>query len=397
MASTLPPDHYCVPRRNPDRHSFLVLFLTLPLVLYSPLAEALLPPRGISASANQAPPSPVSSLTGPSLHYEFNGLLIPEDAFPLSLVFVGDPVDALTLQEMEETIQASIETWNQVPCSYARLQWAGFRQPDSLLSGEVSISFQTGTGDFADQIAWTIIPPTLTPDGLAIVLNSPRFRWDTSAHPFQSFDSADWPIIDLEAVLTHEIGHVLGLAHTTEHNAATMAARYLRDGSQRTLSADDKLGLCDRYPTSGRECAQDQDCPDGPCLSIDADRALCDIYLGAPGEYCGYELQHCPGLCYILEEPIGLGYCSTTCHPDQDDQDCPEYFSCAAPGLDQSPICLLDPPHPGSAPPSGCHTTGDGAFLLRDSSLLLFWLLLLPLFFLLRLYRSITPTAGLET
>ena len=64
---------------------------------------------------------------------------------------------------------------------------------------------------------------------------------------------------DLEAVVTHEIGHFLGLAHS-EVNAATMRAIGYQLGTTglRTLADDDIQGICEIYPPGekiGSDCA----------------------------------------------------------------------------------------------------------------------------------------------
>jgi hypothetical protein len=89
---------------------------------------------------------------------------------------------------------------------------------------------------------------------------------------------------DLQAVLTHEVGHFLGLDHSTAENA-TMAANYdLANLGVRTLSRDDQAGICSIYsplmdtepscpgdtgPRHGfsRECGTDARA-DASCLSL---------------------------------------------------------------------------------------------------------------------------------
>lgn len=69
----------------------------------------------------------------------------------------------------------------------------------------------------------------------------------------------DEVIIDLDSVLTHEIGHFLGLDHNNENLEATMSPVY-HDGetSGRSLSDDDIAGICEVYPmgreTTSNEC-----------------------------------------------------------------------------------------------------------------------------------------------
>jgi len=62
---------------------------------------------------------------------------------------------------------------------------------------------------------------------------------------------------DLNAVLTHELGHFLGLSHTIDQNA-TMFSNYQPGMS--TLEADDEAAICDAFPP-GRQADTDSDTP----------------------------------------------------------------------------------------------------------------------------------------
>jgi hypothetical protein len=62
---------------------------------------------------------------------------------------------------------------------------------------------------------------------------------------------------DLQSVLTHEVGHFLGLDHTLVPNATMLADYELSDLGTRTLSSDDAAGICAIYaPIAG-----DVSCP----------------------------------------------------------------------------------------------------------------------------------------
>lgn len=62
---------------------------------------------------------------------------------------------------------------------------------------------------------------------------------------------------DLQSIITHEVGHFLGLAHS-DTDGATMRAQYARgDISIRTLSADDEQGICAIYPSNDTRVTDD--------------------------------------------------------------------------------------------------------------------------------------------
>ncbi len=75
------------------------------------------------------------------------------------------------------------------------------------------------------------------------------FDADIEINSFQNeFSTSDDAISnDLQAVLTHEVGHFLGLDHSEEENA-TMRWNYdLANLGARTLSDDDRAGICSIY------------------------------------------------------------------------------------------------------------------------------------------------------
>lgn len=64
-------------------------------------------------------------------------------------------------------------------------------------------------------------------------------------------DENDITTVDLESVLTHEIGHFFGLGHS-QFGFATMHASAPRgETDKRTVSSDDIQGLCAVYPVGG--------------------------------------------------------------------------------------------------------------------------------------------------
>jgi len=68
-------------------------------------------------------------------------------------------------------------------------------------------------------------------------------------------------LVDLENVVTHEMGHFLGLAHSTDREATMFASSVAGEVIKRDLSPDDVEGICTVYP-AGR--------PEGECSFVPA-------------------------------------------------------------------------------------------------------------------------------
>ena len=106
--------------------------------------------------------------------------------------------------------------------------------------------------DAANSIGYT----TLTVDlgtgeilGAAIEINS-------ASHKISTSSPAPADAYDLASILTHEVGHFLGLAHS-EDKSAVMYAFYKPNST--ALAPDDVAGICKIYPTSGLRSTQGGD------------------------------------------------------------------------------------------------------------------------------------------
>jgi hypothetical protein len=288
----------------------------------------------VFAHLSLEPPGPAlpASLAVHALNLETWPPIHDEAVFPIKVAFVGTSTPSVALADAIEATRRAIETWNAVACTTARMEFVGHQASlESLESPDVvPIFFASSVPGFVP--TERTIAELRWPDNLwnnySVRLNDLGVRWDTRPHPFQRLlAGADEPtIVDLQAVLTHELGHLLGLDHITRNRAASMYGEYLRDGGQRTLSAVDKLALCAMHPAEGPdECTGDRDCAPGARCISHALGVVCDKELGEPGDYCGWDLLYCPEVCHIDSPATATGYCSAACSSHAD---CPEDFHC---------------------------------------------------------------------
>jgi hypothetical protein len=120
-------------------------------------------------------------------------------------------------------------------------------------------------------------PPELGLGLLAVT----RIVWDTDSCEIVDgdvvFNGAEYAWVqgvpqangekDFEAVMTHELGHLLGLDHT-EVAGSTMKYPYEDDLAWRTLGCDDTAGVCDLYTRGDASCTDSAYCPCGyPCVN----------------------------------------------------------------------------------------------------------------------------------
>jgi len=83
---------------------------------------------------------------------------------------------------------------------------------------------------------------------------------NTAANDFRLTDDDDPKKVDLQAVVTHEVGHYIGLAHSLDPDSI-MVARYCQSSDRclsspdvaRGLSADDRQAVCVLYRPSATE------------------------------------------------------------------------------------------------------------------------------------------------
>ncbi len=177
------------------------------------------------------------------------------------------PSTQLTDAEVRSAIGGAFAEWDAPACSTVDAQQGAAIAADPFDDGTPELVI----GFYED--AW---PAALGTGLLALT----RIEFDPINCVIRggdvAVDGADWtwingspsgpPEADLQAVMTHEVGHLLGLSHTNV-GASVMSFPYPHDLTWRTLGCDDTGGVCALYPSGDASCTDSSYCPCGnPCV-----------------------------------------------------------------------------------------------------------------------------------
>lgn len=159
-----------------------------------------------------------------------------------------------------EAIRAALAAWTAVPCSDLVLADGGSDNSRAIARDGVNrITFletnwpggANGAGAFTTRHRNT----GPTPDEWVesdIRLNGEFFQWSTDGHQER---------LDIQSIVTHELGHSIGLQHTAKPEATMYFSVSPGTTAGRTLDADDVNGLCFVHPRGMFACTDDEQCP----------------------------------------------------------------------------------------------------------------------------------------
>lgn len=317
--------------------------------------------------------------------WEHNGLEWDRDRFPLPIHLQPAPPDDTDLETIAEIVQSAFTSWNEVPCSYAELEYVGIEDLPIAVDDDQVLGWANDpeTWLYGTATAGATIIDVTGDNGprVDIWFNDISFRWIVGANTFVTpgleWDEEDPLEVDPESVVLHEVGHLLGLSHPNPNvegsqpdGLATMVFALLPNAQQATLAADDKLGLCARYPITGEsECIADSDCPDSSyfCETFDTEFvdevALCEESRGQIGDFCGIDAYVCAGICLFTTTDYSEGFCTAFCDEHEDCPEEPELWAC-----DELPTTAGEPVF-ACVPGDRDEPVGDSGIGVVDSGL----------------------------
>ncbi len=170
------------------------------------------------------------------------------------------PAGGLTEDEVAQILGRSITTWRQVQCEGAPLGVEiGILEPvstceaplyrdgggnvNTLMFVEDWIEREYDPSAFAVTTVWH---RRSTGEILDVDMEVNELRGPYGVCPPEG--CVDNRLVDLENVLTHELGHYLGLAHSADPEATMFASAAAGETTKRDLAGDDIEGICAIYP-----------------------------------------------------------------------------------------------------------------------------------------------------
>jgi MYXO-CTERM domain-containing protein len=270
------------------------------------------------------------------VHFAHNGLVWRPEQIPVPYLIHQAGSADMPLADAKAAIFASFGAWEEVACSTLRYAYQGDTTLEVAVDDiNVVLWIEADWIYGAEAAAATAIsalpgmPPTAD-----VAFNGVNYTW--AIGPV----SAGTAVQDVQGVLTHELGHFSGLTHTMS-SLDTMYVSWIPWKSQRPLSADDKLGLCELYPQTADECTSSSDCDEGALCETFTYGTLCAPQADLIGESCDYNEIDCEDFCLFTVADLSAGYCSKYCDTDDD---CPDRFACkdASAGAMDVRVCFND-------------------------------------------------------
>ncbi len=174
---------------------------------------------------------------------------------------------------VERALARSIATWNEAArgCSDLLLR-------DDGPPGSLATNLSSGRPDFENRIVFREDEWPAEISSATLALTTLVYRRSTGEiedadvdlngvhHTFTDLDDPALAIVDVQNTLTHELGHLIGLAHVDDPEATMFAMSLPGDLDKRTLATDDRDGLCFVYP-EGRLTPSAPRLPGGELMS----------------------------------------------------------------------------------------------------------------------------------
>lgn len=188
------------------------------------------------------------------------GLRWLDAAMPIRYYVTNRDVPGVTAIQLQTTADKSFAAWTNVPNVTARTQFGGFVSANPLVADGTNVIGFLSRPDLDHVLGMATFSYDLT---TGVISESDIFL--NSIFPWSVADVGDSARYDVQSVLTHEIGHLLGLGHSAlgetqpvtggrtilGKRAVMFPIAYPRGNLEdRTLEPDDASAVADVYGSS---------------------------------------------------------------------------------------------------------------------------------------------------
>ena len=201
-------------------------------------------------------------------------------SLPIAYRFYAKVSQKIDHDVAREAVRSAFQSWSEVVCENGHRTSLRFEEQQDIVGSKPGNPHMAGAQHFGIYFrddTWTAKDAdstlALTTQSFGKIsgdLDVSDIEINTTTEAYATGDTSKG--IDLQAVVTHEVGHYIGLAHSLESDSI-MVARYCDSGERcsgdkadaRKLSEDDRAAVCALYPAAGISGVTPADPNEGGC------------------------------------------------------------------------------------------------------------------------------------
>ena len=156
--------------------------------------------------------------------------------------------------ELENAVIAGFEAWNEADCTSIAVRYDGQTATDTVgytrgKDNQSVVVWRDTEWPYASRTAFALTSVHLSPT--TGIIQDADIELNTAHHVFTVSDDELRTRVDVQNTVAHEVGHFLGLDHSSETDSTMFKQASQGELTKRSLSNDDLAGLCSIYRENG--------------------------------------------------------------------------------------------------------------------------------------------------